>query len=64
MKKMFFTAIAVVAFSGASMANTGGSKKSLTKPVVTKELSSKCVKAINAYIAAGYEWYDAIYLCC
>ena len=49
------TALAVVAFSEAGMAKT----KKTSKQIIKKELSSRCVRAINKYIDQGYEWWDA-----
>jgi hypothetical protein len=53
MKKVIFTAIAMIAFSGASMANT----KEVKKKVAKEEVMTKCMSAAIAY-------YEAVMGCC
>lgn len=66
MKKMFFTAIALVAFSGASMANTkevkeievATEKVIITQPKIEEVLRSRCDAIwLTAYLSHSSEGY-------
>lgn len=61
MKKLFFTAIAMIAFSAVSFAGNVEVKKEEPKKVVVadKALSSDCVMAINYYLGCNYDLHDA-----
>ncbi|MEN9489304.1 MAG: hypothetical protein RL494_1569 [Bacteroidota bacterium] len=61
MKKVIFTAIAMIAFSGASMANTKEVKKEAIKTTkeVVPALPVGCATRINALMDLGYSMHDA-----
>lgn len=63
MKKMFFTAIAMVAFSGAGMANTKEevkSKEAKEKSEKKEEIRASCEDAASAGADAAESWYHCL----
>lgn len=60
MKKMFFTAIALVAFSGASMANTIEEKKTI-EPTKKEEVATKNVETKTILLdVCNRLWYSQV----
>ena len=60
MKKLVFTAIAMVAFSGASIANTKEIKKEKQQlKEVVPPLAPGCATRINFFMGIGMDMMDA-----